>query len=172
MQGFTFANNYSEAAYPFNFACKSASGAYTVTFEKFAITGNVFNNTGGWIDYRGNIVDGKTSLIDRNVYLGKTRWFVGLTQANPPLTGYRDCMSYASYTDAIQALPSCAAWEKNSQQGPALPRFDFASFDGFLDSDPPLAAALLRIRRYVKNVTAPFPGAGPILPELSAGGRG
>ena len=87
MQGFTFANNYSEAAYPFSFDHQEANGAYTGTFEKFAITGNVFNNTGGWIDYRGNIVDARPCKIDGNVYLGNQRWRLGLTQANPPASG-------------------------------------------------------------------------------------
>jgi hypothetical protein len=172
MQGFSFRNNYSEAAYPFQFAYQEAKGAYTGTFERFTITGNVFNNTGGRIDYRGNIVDARQCKIDDNVYLGAQRWFLGLTQANPPLAAYKDCMNYASYAAALHALPNCAAWEKKSQAGGMSSRFDFASFDAFLDSDPPLAAVLLRIRRYVKSVTAPFPGAGPAIPELSAGDRG
>ena len=56
MQGFTFAHNYSEAAFPFSFNCAEAKGEYRETFEKFAITDNVFNTTGGCVDYRGNIV--------------------------------------------------------------------------------------------------------------------
>ena len=152
MQGFSFKNNYCEGAYPFSFACLAAKGAYTGTFEKFAITGNVFNNTGGWIDYRGNIVDARPCNIDGNVYLGNQRWLVGLTQANPPLTGYKDYRSFASYVAALRALPNCAAWEKNSRASSASPRFDFASFDAFLDSDPPLGDVLLKIRRYVQGV--------------------
>ena len=163
MQGFTFANNYSEAAYPFKFDCHEANGAYAGTFEKFAITGNVLNNTGGWIGYQGNIVDARPCKIDGNVYLGNQRWHVGLTQASPPLTGYKDCASYASYVAALQALPDCASWEKKSQTSAASPRFDFASFDAFLDSDPPLAAVLLKVRHYVKGIIAPFPGAGPAI---------
>ena len=73
MQGFTFANNYSEAATPFSFTCMPENGAYTGTFEKFAIIGNVFNNTGGWTDFRGNVVDAKPCNIDGNVYLGSQR---------------------------------------------------------------------------------------------------
>jgi hypothetical protein len=161
MQGFTFGNNYSEGENPFAFNCATASGAYTGTFEKFAIIGNVFNNTGGCVDYRGNVVDAKPCNIDGNVYLGNQHWRVGLTQAKPPAAGHKDYTSYASYVAAIQALPNCAAWEKKSRASAAAPRFDFASFDAFLDSDPPLAAVLLRIRQYVKGVVAPFPGAGP-----------
>jgi hypothetical protein len=131
----------------------------------------VFNNTGGWIDLRGNIVDARSCKIDRNVYLGDQRWHLGLTQANPPLTGFKDYTSYASYVAALQALPNCAAWEKKSRASPAAPRFDFAAFDAFLDSDPPLTAALLKIRQYVKGVIAPFPGAGPALEAPAAGER-
>ena len=172
MQGFTFANNYSEADYPFGFSCVAAKGAYTGTFEKFAITANVFNNKGGWIDYQGNVVDARPCNIDGNVYLGKQRWFVGLTQASPPLTGYKDCTNYASYLAAIRALPNCAAWDKHSSSGSAASQFDFASFDAFLDSDPPLAVALRKIREHVKGVIAPFPGAGPAIKDPPAGDRG
>ena len=171
MQGFTFANNYSEAAYPFTFNCQAEKGIYRGTFEKFAVTGNVFNNTGGWIDFQGNIVDAKQCKIDGNAYLGNQRWFVGLTQADPPLAGHTDCTSYASYVAALQALPNCAAWEKKSQASSAAPRFDFAACDAFLDSDPPLAAVLRKIRLYVKNVIAPFPGAGPAIRVHAAGDR-
>ncbi len=172
MQGFTFAHNYSEAAYPFGFACQEANGAYTGTFEKFTITGNVFNNTGGRVEYQGNIVDARQCKIDGNVYLGNPCWRVGLSQANSPTTKYKDCTSYASYVSALQAVPSCAAWEKKSQASSAAPRFDFASFDALLDSDPPLAAVLLKIRRYVRGVTAPFPGVGPATNMPVAGDRG
>ena len=169
MQGFTFANNYSEAADPFGFVFhETGNGAYAGTFEKFTIAGNVFNNTGGCIDYRGNIVDAKPCKIDGNVYLGNPHWHVGLTQANPPLIGFQDCTSYKSYVGALRALPGCAAWEKKSQASSAAPRFDFASFDAFLDSDPPLAAVLLKARQYVKGVIAPFPGAGPALGTAAA----
>jgi tetratricopeptide (TPR) repeat protein len=165
MQGFTFANNYSEAAYPFGFSYQEAMGSYTGTFEKFAITGNLFNNTGGWIDYRGNIVDAKQCNIDANVYLGMQRWHVGLTQANPPATECKDCTSDVSYRAALQALPNCATWEKTSKASSAAPQFDFASFDAFLDSDPSLATVLLKTRRYVKGIVAPFSGAGPAISE-------
>ena len=171
MQGFTFANNYSESAVPFRFDFQEAKGAYAGTFEKFAITGNVLNNTGGWIDYRGNVVDAKSCKIDGNVYLGRPGWHLGLTQADPPKTAYNDYTSYASYVAALQALPNCGSWEKKSQAGSAAPRFDFTSFDAFLDSDPPLAAVLLKTRQYVKSVTAPFPGAGPAI-DLPVAGAG
>ena len=72
----------------------------------------------------------------------------------------------------LQALPNCAAWEKKSQASSAAPRFDFASFDALLDSDPPLAAVLPKIRQYVKGVIAPFPGAGPAIEATAAGDGG
>ena len=117
-------------------------------------------------------MDARPCNIDGNVYLGNQRWRVGLTQADPPQTGYKDYTSYASYVAAIQALPNCAAWEKKSQASSAAPRFDFAAFDAFLDSDPPLAAVLLKIRQYVKGVIAPFPGTGPAISAPAAGDRG
>jgi len=167
MQGFTFANNYSESPSPFIFDHQEANGVYVGTFEKFAITGNLFNNVGGSVDYRGNIVDARQSSIDGNVYLGNQHWYVGLTQANPPATGYKDCASYAAYVAAIQALPNCAKWEKKSRARSAAPRFDPASFDAFLDSDPPLGTVLLKIRQYVKDIIAPFPGVGPAIDEAN-----
>jgi hypothetical protein len=172
MQGFTFAHNYSEATCPFRFLYGAANGVYRGTFEKFSISGNVFNNTGGWIDYLGNVVDARESSIDGNVYLGTQHWNVGLTQANPPATESKEYTSYASYSAALQALPNCAGWEKHSQARLAAPRFDFASFDAYLDSDPPLATVLLKIREYVKGATAPFPGAGPAIDLPVAGDRG
>jgi tetratricopeptide (TPR) repeat protein len=163
MQGFTFANNYCESAWPFNCSCIVADGVYAGTFEKFAITGNVFNNTGGRVEYRGNMVDAKECRIDGNVYLGSQLFSLGLTQANPPASSVAEYTNYAAYATALQAMPGCAAWEKKSRAGTAAPRFGFATFDAFLDSDPPLATVLLKIRQYVKNVTAPFPGAGPAI---------
>ncbi len=171
MQGFTFANNYSEADRPFIFDHQEANGAYAGTFENFAITGNVLNNTGGWIDYQGNIIDARQSSIDRNVYLGNQHWRLGLTQTNPPASGYKEYMSYASYAAALQALPNCGSWEKNSQAGSAAPRFDFTAFDAVLDSDPPLDAVLMKTRQYVKGVIGPFPAAGPAIDKPAAGDR-
>jgi hypothetical protein len=171
MQGFTFANNYSEAAYPFGFACFETNGTYPGTFEKFAITGNVFNNTGGWTGYEGNIVDATQCKIDDNVYLGEQRWRLGFTQAVPPVVDRKEYATFESYAGALRVLPHCAAWEKKSRAGPAAPRLDFAEFDAFLDTDPPLAAALSKARRYVARVTAPFPGAGPAIDLPVAKGR-
>jgi hypothetical protein len=172
MQDFTFAHNYSEAASPFSFACAEANGAYRETFEKFAIIDNVFNTTGGCVDYRGNIVDASKCNIDGNVYLGTPSWRVGLTQAKPPAAKYQAYATYASYVAGLQALPNCGSWEKKSQARPTAPRFDFASFDAFLDADPPLAAVLRKARQYVKGVIAAFQGAGPAIDPPPAGHRG
>ena len=164
MQGFTFAHNYSEAVDPFTFSCQAAAGIYTGTFQRFAITGNVLNNAGGCVGYEGNIVDARQCKIDGNVYLGSSRWRVGLTQADPPLAGQKEYASFASYAAALQALPGCAAWEKKSLAGAAARRFDFAAMDALLDTDPPLTAVLAKARQYVRNVTAAFPAAGPARP--------
>ena len=133
------------------------------TFERFQITNNVFNNTGGYVGYQGNIVDARQCNIDGNVYLGKQRWLMGLAQASSPVTKSIDCTSYATYLAALHGLPNCTTWEKNSRVGSTSPRFDFATFDTFLDTDPPLAAVLPKIRRYVQGVIAPFPGVGPVI---------
>ncbi len=162
-QGFTFAHNYSEGAYPLVLAAQEVKGAYEGTFKKFAITSNVINNTGGWTGYEGNIVDARPCKINDNVYLGQQRWRLGLTQAVPPVVDRNEYATFESYVGALRALPHCAAWEKRSRASPAAPRFDFAEFDAFLDTDPPLAAALWKARRYVMHVTAPFPGAGPAI---------
>jgi hypothetical protein len=172
MQGFTFAHNYSEAAFPFSFTCADAKGEYRETFEKFTITDNVFNTTGGCVEYGGNIVDARPCNIDGNVYLGTPSWRVGLTQARPPVAKSQAHATYASYVAGLQALPNCGSWEMKSQASSTVSRFDFASFDAFLDSDPPLAAVLQKARQYVKGVIAPFHGAGPAIDPPPAGHRG
>ena len=96
-EGFSFKNNYCEGAYPFSFACLAAKGAYTGTFEKFAMTGNVFNNTG--MDRLPGQHRGCQAVqhLDGNVYLGNQRWLVGLTQANRRRRGIRTTVGFASY---------------------------------------------------------------------------
>jgi tetratricopeptide (TPR) repeat protein len=163
MQGFSFKNNYSEGAYPFGFAYQEQRGTYVGTFEKYAILGNVLNNQGGWIEYRGNVVDAKECRIDGNVYVGKPHWRLGLTQADPPRAAFKDYTSFPAYRAALQALPGFAQWEKGSRAVSDAPKFDFASTDALLDSDPLLETVLLKTRQYVKDAIAPFPNAGPAM---------
>ena len=170
MRGFTFAHNYSEAAYPLDFAAQEANGNYSETFEKFSVNGNVLNNTGGCVDYRGNMVDARQCRIDDNVYLGSRHWRLGLTQAVPPAAKHHDYTTFASYAAALQAMPHCAAWEKGSKAVAAAPRFDFAVMDAYLDSEPPLASVFVKIRSYVKGLTAPFAGEGPAIDTSVTGG--
>ncbi len=162
-QGFTFANNYSEADSPFSFAYQEAQGNCRGTFERFTVAGNVFNNRGGAISYRGNLVNATSSRIDGNVYLGAPRWMLGLTVANPPRSAAQECSKFASYVAALHTVPGCGAWEISSQAHRNAPRFDLAAFDALLDSNPTLDVVLLKARQYVKTVAAPFPQAGPAL---------
>ena len=121
MQGFTFAHNYSEAAFPFSFTCAEAKGEYRETFEKFTITDNVFNTTGGCVEYRGNIVDARPCNIDGNVYLGTPSWRVGLTQARPPVAKSQAHATYASYVAGLQACRTAAPGKRSRRPARRCP---------------------------------------------------
>ena len=165
MQGFTFANNYSEAANPFVLHCHEAKGAYTGTFERFAISGNVFNNTGGWIDYRGNIVDARQCKIDGNVTWESSvgAWSDAGQSAAGRIQGLHElcilCGRYSSLAELCElgeelavgvggaAIRLCIHWMRSSTR---IRRW---------------RPVLQKIRQYVKGVISPYPGAGPVLDE-------
>ena len=81
-----------------------------------------------------------------------------------------DYTTFASYADGATSDAALRRLGKRSKAVAAAPRFDFAVMDAYLDSEPPLASVFVKIRSYVKGLTAPFAGEGPAIDTSVTGG--